>query len=181
LAVPIAYRDHVAQALMQIRTQDAEAFFRRKLQDVVEPTALFGLLDVLGVGRQIEEAQIELGQDLALRLRIQARNLGVSAARLFHAAWGLTVAKICGQEDVVYGTVLLATPQRSASAPRLIGLSVNTLPLRLRFQGVTAKELIEQTHQELAELLNYASGAGAALQRNCRRGASIQCVVQLST
>ena len=37
---------------------------------------------------------------------------------------------------------------------RMIGLFVNTLPLRLKLSGVTAKELVVQTARELGELLS---------------------------
>src|SRR5262249_44278271 len=103
----VPYRNHVAQALAYARTHDAEAFFRSKLGDVEEPTAPFGLLDVLGNGSSMEEAHQQLSPALARRARSQARHMSVSVATLFHAAWGLVVAHTSGQDDVVFGSVLL--------------------------------------------------------------------------
>src|SRR5690606_36657916 len=46
---PVPYRAHVIEACARAKTQDAETFFKAKL-DVDEPTAPFGLLDVHGDG-----------------------------------------------------------------------------------------------------------------------------------
>jgi len=159
------YRDHVAQALASAATHDAQAFFRAKLADVGETTAPFGLFDVHGDGSRIEELTEVLESDLALRIRAQARRLSVSAATLFHAAWALIVARTSGREDVVFGTVLLGRLQGTAGAQRVLGMFINTLPLRLRLQGVTTEELIRNTQRELVELLSHEQASLAVAQR----------------
>jgi amino acid adenylation domain-containing protein/thioester reductase-like protein len=165
LPASVPYRNHVAQALAYADKHDAEAFFRGKLQEVDEPTAPFGLLDVHGDGSRIEEAREELEASLAQRIRAQARRMGVSAATLFHAAWGLVTAHTSGRDDVVFGSVLLGRMQGSAGAQRTLGIFINTLPLRLRLRDVTAKELVEHTQRELVELLTHEQASLAAAQR----------------
>jgi amino acid adenylation domain-containing protein len=165
LPQPMAYRNHVAQALAHARTHDSEAFFREKLAQIDEPTAPFGLLDVHGDARRIEEAHQGLEPALARRVRLQARRLGVSAATLFHAAWGLVVARTSGRDELVYGTVLLGRLHGSAGAQRILGMFINTLPLRLSLQGVTAQQLLEQTQRELIELLNHEQASLAVAKR----------------
>ena len=165
LPPPVPYRVHIADVMAQGRQDDAKDFFRAKLAGVQEPTAPFGLLDVHADGAQSEEAHLTLDGDLPRRLREQARRLGVSAARLFHAAWGLVVAHTTGLQDVVYGTVLLAAQQRSRLSQRMVGMAVNTLPLRLRLEGLTVSELVEHTHRELGELLNHEQASLIVAQR----------------
>ncbi|RMN94522.1 hypothetical protein ALQ51_05142, partial [Pseudomonas cannabina] len=70
-----------------------------------EPTLPFGLLDVQGDGRSIEEAQQLLPDEVLRRLRSQARQLGVSVASLLHVAWGRVLAAATGHDRVVFGTV----------------------------------------------------------------------------
>jgi len=161
----VPYRSHVAQALAYACKHDAERFFRDKLGEINEPTAPFGLLDVHGDGSRIEEAREELESTWAQRIRVQARRLGVGAATLFHAAWGLVVAHTSGRDDVVFGSVLLGRMQGSAGAQRILGMFINTLPLRLRLRRVSAKELIEQTQQELVGLLSHEQASLAVAQR----------------
>jgi amino acid adenylation domain-containing protein len=155
LPLPVAYRDYVAQALTHVPTKEADVYFRSKLGDIDEPTAPFGLVNVHGDGGQIEEASRALDPALARKIRIQVRRSRVSAARLFHAAWAIVVALTSGRSDIVFGTVLLAARQRSARARRMLGMSVNTLPLRLRLHDLTVEGLVQHVCQELEELLNY--------------------------
>jgi len=165
LPAPLPYRTHVAQALAHAQSRDAETFFRSKLSEVDEPTAPFGLLDVHGDGSHIEEAQANLDPALAYRIRSQARQRGVSVATLFHAAWGLVLARTSGRDDVVFGSVLLGRLRGSAGAQQTLGMFINTLPLRLRLRGITAIELVEQTQRELVELLDHEQASLAVAQR----------------
>ena len=107
LPAPVPFRNHVAQARLGASQDEETEFFRRMLGDVNEPTAPFGLVDVQGDGSEIEEARLEVGEDLARRLRERVRNLGVSAASLCHLAWAQVLARVSGRDDVVFGTVLL--------------------------------------------------------------------------
>lgn len=165
LPVPIPYRIHVAQALAYSRANNAEAFFRGKLRDVEDTTAPFGLSDVYGDGSQIEEDRTTLDATIAKGVRAQARRLGVTAAALFHAAWGLVVSNTAGRDDVVYGSVLLGRMQGTAGAQRIHGMFINTLPIRLRLRRISVRDLVEQTQRELVELLQYEQVPLAVAQR----------------
>jgi len=159
------YRNHVAQALAYARTHDTAGFFRSKLAEVDEPTAPFGLLDVHGDGSQIEEARRQFDPELARRVRVQVRRLGVSAATLFHAAWALVVAHTSGREDVVFGSVLLGRLQGSAGAQHTLGMFINTLPIRLQLGAMDARRLLEQTQREIVELLGHEQASLSVAQR----------------
>jgi len=173
LPAAVPYRSHVARALDPERIIGAEAFFRAKLGDVDEPTAPFGLLDVRGEGARIDRADQAIEPTLARRIRSQARRLGVSAATLFHAAWALVVSRTSGRDDVVFGTVLLGRLQGSAGTQCMLGMLINTLPLRLRLDRISARELVEQTQRELVELLGHEQASLAAAQRCSGVGASL--------
>src|SRR6185437_14040417 len=165
LPAPVPYRNHVAQILGQARGEETEAFFRGKLGDVEEPTAPFGLMDVQGDGSQMESARQELPAPVARGIRLQARRLGVSVATVFHAAWALVLAHTSAREDVVFGSVLLGRLQSSAGAQRILGMFINTLPLRLQLREVTSQGLVEQTQRELIELLMHEQASLAVAQR----------------
>lgn len=163
LPAPAQFKNYVAQ--IPTNAREEEAFFRSKLGEVDEPTAPFGLLGVHGSVGDMGEDVYKLNPDLAGKVRLQARRYGVSSARLFHAAWALLLAHTCARDDVVFGTVVLAGTQRGTRSQRMLGMSVNTLPLRLRLRALTAQQLVEQTHQELLELLNYEATPLTVSQR----------------
>ncbi len=126
----------------------------------------FGLLDVHGDGSQIAEARQPVDADLARRLRDKARQLGISAAALFHAAFALVMARVSGRDDVVFGSVLSGRLQGVAGADRMVGMFINTLPVRLRLQNAKARQLVQDAQRELVELLAHEQ-ASLALAQHC--------------
>ena len=73
---------------------------------MTQPTTPFGLVDVQGDGRDVEEAVRAVEPLLADRVRQIARKLKTSVASLIHVAWAHVLAQATGQHDVVFGTVL---------------------------------------------------------------------------
>ncbi|HWX00232.1 non-ribosomal peptide synthetase [Collimonas sp.] len=165
LPAPLQFRNYVAQARLGGNTEIHENFFRELLGDVDEPTAPFGLLEVHGDGGGLEEGHVRLGATLSQRLRQQARQLGVSAASLCHLAWAQVLARVAGRSDVVFGTVLFGRMQGGEGADRMMGLLVNTLPLRLNIdtQGVAAS--VRHTHALLAQLMDHEHASLTLAQR----------------
>ena len=113
----------------------------------------------------IAEARLELDAGLAQRLRERARALGVSAASLCHLAWAQVLARVSGREDVVFGTVLFGRMQGGAGADRVLGLFINTLPVRIRVGEEGVEASVRRTHTLLAELLRHEHASLALAQR----------------
>ncbi|MBV4481744.1 non-ribosomal peptide synthetase [Pseudomonas khavaziana] len=158
------FRNYVAQARLGVSVAEHEQFFRDMLADVDEPTLPFGLQDVQGDGRAIEEAGLQLHAELAQRLRQQARQLGVSAASLMHLAWAQVVGLVSGRDDVVFGTVLMGRMQAGDGADRALGMFINTLPLRVDV-AAGASAAVKVTHARLSALLGHEHASLALAQR----------------
>ncbi|NIE77849.1 amino acid adenylation domain-containing protein, partial [Pantoea sp. Ap-967] len=162
---PVPYRNYVAQARLGISQAEHEAFFRTQLADIDEPTLPFGLNDVQGDGRDMQEAKLPLSAELASGLRRQARVLGISVASLFHLAWARLLSAASGQDRVVFGTVLLGRLQGGEGAERALGMFINTLPLRVDLAGVSLRDAAHATHQRLSALLAHEHASLALAQR----------------
>jgi amino acid adenylation domain-containing protein len=161
----LPFRNFVAQARLTVPREEHEAFFRRMLGDIDETTAPFGLANVHGDGRGIAEAWRALDATLAKRLRAQARVLGVSAASLFHLAWALVLARSSGRDDVVFGTLLFGRMHAGTGADRVLGLFINTLPVRLPVGTGSVESRVRGTHAVLTELLRHEHAPLALAQR----------------
>jgi amino acid adenylation domain-containing protein/FkbH-like protein len=164
LSDTLSYKSHVARAMAHALERDAEAFFRQKLGDVVEPTVPFGLTDVHGTRADIREDRVVLAQDLSDPIRQQARRFNVSAATLFHVAFGMLIARTSGCDSAVFGTVLMGRMTATERSDRMVGMFVNTLPLKLSIEA-KADELVLHTHRELIALLNYDQASLSLAQR----------------
>ncbi|RDS87331.1 non-ribosomal peptide synthetase [Pseudomonas fluorescens] len=162
LAAP--FRNYVAQARLGVSVDEHEQFFRAMLADVDEPTLPFGVQDVQGDGRAIEEAEQAVDAALAKRLREQARLRGVSAASLMHLAWALVLGRVCGRDEVVFGTVLMGRMQAGDGADRALGMFINTLPLKVDV-AADAVAALKATHGRLSALLGHEHASLALAQR----------------
>nr|WP_283099539.1 non-ribosomal peptide synthetase [Pseudomonas sp. MWU15-20650] len=162
-AVP--FRNYVAQARLGISETEHEGFFRQMLSDISEPTLPFGLQDVQGDARGIAEVSLPLAPALAQRLRAQARQLGVSAASLFHMGWAQVLGALAGKAHVVFGTVLMGRLQGSHDTDRALGIFINTLPFRVDVDSQDVRAGVKATHARLTTLLRHEHAALALAQR----------------
>ncbi|RSZ55173.1 amino acid adenylation domain-containing protein, partial [Massilia atriviolacea] len=170
LPAPVPYRNFIAHTL----TVDASAheqYFREQLSDIDEPTAPFGLLDVQGDGSQVEEAHAMLDDALALRIRESARRHGVTPAVVFHVAWAQVLGQCSGRDDVVFGTVLLGRMQGEEGSAQVMGMFVNTLPVRVSLAQATVAQAVDQAYRQLTDLLVHEQ-ASLALAQGCSGVAS---------
>ena len=165
LGAPLPFRNLVAQARLGVSQQEHEVFFRNMLGDIDEPTAPFGLLEVRGDGRGIEDAWLAVEAGLARQLRALARRLSVSAASLCHLAWARVMAALSGRDDVVFGTVLFGRMAGSEDSGRVMGLFINTLPLRISIGDEPVEASVQKTHALLAELMRHEHASLALAQR----------------
>ena len=162
-AVP--FRNYVAQARLGISEPEHENFFRQMLGDISEPTLPYGLQDVQGDARGISEVSLPLPAALSRRLRAQARQLGVSAASLFHMGWAQVLAVLAGKEQVVFGTVLMGRMQGSHDTDRALGIFINTLPFRVDVDAQDLRTGVKATHARLTTLLRHEHAPLALAQR----------------
>ncbi|GAB7260379.1 hypothetical protein DaDZ19_20460 [Dickeya ananatis] len=168
LSTPLPFRQFVALARQQTDAQAQQDYFQAQLGDIDVPCAPFGLLDSQGDGQdvgRIEECHLPLESELAQRLRAQSQHRGVTVASLFHLAWGRVVQATTGQDNVVFGTVLFGRMAGGEGADRVLGMFLNTLPLRLSLGQVSVEQALRQTQDSLADLLNVEHASLAEIQQ----------------
>ncbi|MDT9002463.1 amino acid adenylation domain-containing protein, partial [Paucibacter sp. APW11] len=131
------------------------AHFSAQLGSIDTPTAPFGLLDTQRSNARVEQCSIALDPAQASRLRELARANGVTPAVLFHLAWAQVLALCTGQEEVVFGTVLSGRMRNEQGISEVVGMLLNTLPVRISLQDIGTAQAIRHVHQQLVELSRY--------------------------
>ncbi|NWC11126.1 non-ribosomal peptide synthetase [Pseudomonas agarici] len=165
LPTPAPFRNFIAQTCLAESRAAHEFFFREMLGDIDEPTAPFDVLDINGDGHDALEVQHLVPDTLSRRLRSQARRHGVSAASVMHLAWALVLAKTTGRDSVVFATVLFGRLQGGEAADRVLGLFINTLPLRVDIGRLDTAASLRQTHDRLVQLLVHEHAPLSLAQR----------------
>uniref|UniRef100_UPI00037F048E non-ribosomal peptide synthetase n=1 Tax=Paenibacillus sp. OSY-SE TaxID=1196323 RepID=UPI00037F048E len=78
-----------------------------------------------------EHIDCELGKDLSVRLNEAAKRNLVTLSTLLQTTWGIMLQKYNGTGDVVFGGVVSGRPADMPGIEEMIGLFINTIPVRV--------------------------------------------------
>ena len=59
---------------------------------------------------------------------------------VIQGAWAILLGRLTGRADVVFGVTVAGRPPEIAGIERMVGLFINTLPLRLRLPACAAAD-----------------------------------------
>ncbi|MEV5838955.1 amino acid adenylation domain-containing protein [Nocardia sp. NPDC052112] len=80
----------------------------------------------------------------------------VTVNTVLQAAWGVVVAGIADRDDVVFGVTVSGRPPQLDGVDAMVGLFVNTIPVRVRFDAATTvSQLLTELQAEQAALLEH--------------------------
>jgi amino acid adenylation domain-containing protein len=125
------FRDYLKWLGEQDRPAAAAAW-TEALAGLDEPT-LLAPAPADGTGSP-EQLRFELGEELTARLTATGKRLGVTLNTLARGAWALVLRQLTGRQDVVSGATVSGRPPEIPDAGRMIGLFINTVPVRLRLR-----------------------------------------------
>ncbi len=126
------YRDYIAW----LRQQDlaaAETYWRDILRGFTSPT-------VVGINQRREtdttavfdQQDFEIDAATATALRQVGRQQGLTLNTIFQGAWALLLSRYSGEVDVVFGTTVSGRPAELRDVEHMVGLFINTLPVRVQ-------------------------------------------------
>ncbi|MEU8878302.1 amino acid adenylation domain-containing protein, partial [Streptomyces javensis] len=148
------YRDYLAWYGSRDRDAALEAW-REALAGVEDPT----LLTPADPGRQAvapQDVSQLLSESLTASLAERAREAGLTLNTVIQGAWGLLLARMTGRDDVVFGTTVAVRPPEIPGVESMVGLFVNTVPLRLRvLAGESLAALLTRLQDEQSRLLDH--------------------------
>ena len=123
------YRDYLAYLVAQDRAA-ATAAWREALAGLEEATRL-APQDRVRVPRVPEQIILELSETQTEALSHEARRQGVTLNTMLQAAWAILLGRMSGRDDVVFGVTVAGRPPELAGIESMVGLFINTLPLRV--------------------------------------------------
>jgi amino acid adenylation domain-containing protein/non-ribosomal peptide synthase protein (TIGR01720 family) len=125
------YREFIAW-LQQQDMSTAEAFWRTTLHGFTTPTSLrLRRLSGQAPGDEsYEQEQTRLSTSTTSALQSLARQHQLTLNTLVQGAWALLLSRYSDREDVVFGITVAGRPADLAGVEQMVGLFINTLPLR---------------------------------------------------
>ncbi|KZB80205.1 non-ribosomal peptide synthetase [Amycolatopsis regifaucium] len=153
LAPVTPYRDYLAW----VRESDQEAStaaWRDTLAGLPEPTLVAEDRPVpVQLPGQLWAA---LDETFAEALAARARECGATVSTMLQAVWGMVLAALTGRDDVVFGSVVSGRPAELPGIETMVGLFINTVPVRVRMRPrQTFAELVRRMQDEQVALLAH--------------------------
>jgi amino acid adenylation domain-containing protein/non-ribosomal peptide synthase protein (TIGR01720 family) len=81
--------------------------------------------------RRMGERRFQLDRERTQAVAAFCRRQRITPATLAQAAWGYLLSRMTGETEVVFGTTLSGRTPEIAGVERMVGLCINTLPVRL--------------------------------------------------
>ncbi|GAA4449301.1 non-ribosomal peptide synthetase [Phytohabitans houttuyneae] len=177
LPPPTRYRDYLAWLGGRDRAAATEAW-RTALDGLDEPTRL--VQAAASAPPRHEEVRVELPEDVTAGLAARARERGLTLGTVVQGAWGLLLGRLTGRTDVVFGTTVSGRAADVDGVESLVGLLINTLPVRMRWRpGQSLAAALGTLQAERAALLDHQHVGLAELQRMAGLGELFDTIVVL--
>ncbi len=124
--------------LAWLRRQDpakAEPFWREELAGFAAPNAI-GVLNAAPMSATCyEEHRLQLSREATADLQALAARCRLTFQTVTLGAWAVLLSRYSGAEDVVFGGVVSGRPASLPGVETMVGMFVNTLPVRARVEG----------------------------------------------
>ncbi|NEO30633.1 MAG: amino acid adenylation domain-containing protein [Symploca sp. SIO3C6] len=158
----ISYRNYIAW-LQQQNQEPSEKFWRQKLKGFTTPTPLTVgklLTNPETSDIRFREQKLQLTESTTAALQSFARQHRLTLNNLVQATWGLLLSRYSQETDVVFGATVSGRPPSIVGIESMVGLFINTLPMRIKVSADTPvltllKDL--QLQQIESEQYSYSS------------------------
>src|SRR5262249_41161626 len=85
---------------------------------------------------------------------------------LIQAAWAILLGRLTGRHDVVFGVTVAGRPPEIAGIEQMVGLFINTLPLRVKLpQAKPTRDLLNEIQDSQSSLIAHQHLGLAEIQQ----------------
>ncbi|WP_201406939.1 non-ribosomal peptide synthetase [Mycobacterium paraintracellulare] len=153
LPAPVPYRSFITWLSEQDRAA-AQAAWREVLAGFDTPT-LVGPSGRMGLGPR-GVAEFHVSAETSRLLGELARSCRTTVSTVLQAAWAQLLMWLTGQHDVVFGTAVSGRPTDLAGSESMVGLLINTVPVRATIGAeTTIADLLDQLQQAYTRTLDH--------------------------
>ena len=157
LPEPRPYRDYV-QWLKQQDMSEAEAYWREALRGLKGPTSPARKRGVASnqEAEIYEQQELQLSTETSAGVRAFVRRYQLTINTLVQGVWALLLSHHSNCTDVVFGATVSGRPASLKGVERMVGLFINTLPVRVHVRGEeTMLEWLKELQTQQVEMRQY--------------------------
>ncbi len=111
-------------------------------------------------------ADFRLTSDLTAALTTFVRARGLTLNTLIQGAWAHVLSVLSGRDDVIFGATVSGRPPEVPGVETMVGLFINTVPVRVRFvAGERVEEFLGRLQAEQVALLDVQFAGLAEIQQ----------------
>ncbi|ATL32469.1 amino acid adenylation domain-containing protein [Streptomyces formicae] len=171
-----SYGDYVAWVARQDK-EAARAAWRTELAGADEPTLVVPA-DPTRIPEFPEHVIADLPEDLSRGVTALARGKGLTANTVIQGAWALVLARLAGRTDVVFGSTTAGRPAELPGVESMVGLLINTLPVRVRLDGAeSVADLLTGLQERQTALIGHQHVGILEIQKLAGPGAVFDTLV----
>ncbi|MFF3750435.1 amino acid adenylation domain-containing protein [Streptomyces sp. NPDC002018] len=148
-----SYRDYLAWLNRQDK-QRARDVWRAELAGLDDPT----LVAPADLTRLPDSGFVltDLSEELTQGLVSLSRGHGLTLNTVVQGAWAVVLAQLTGRTDVVFGATVSGRPAELPGVESMVGLLINTLPVRVPLDGrQPAVEMLTALQERQAGLIDH--------------------------
>ena len=136
----------------------AEDYWEKYLKGYTEKASLPKINNVKANGEyKLEEESFSLDKDIMVKIEKLARENNTTLSTIMQTAWGIVLQKYNNTDDAVFGAVVSGRPHEIIGIENMVGLFINTLPVRIKCDSnKTFLELLNDAQQSAIELGKYS-------------------------
>ncbi|MFJ6392190.1 amino acid adenylation domain-containing protein [Streptomyces sp. NPDC091972] len=155
----------------------ARAAWRAELAPVDEPTLVISA-DRVTAPAEPQRVTYELDEELGRRLIALGRRRSLTLNTLLQGVWAVLLARLTGRNDVVFGTTVAGRPTELPGVESMIGLFINTLPVRVGLDGAQPMlEMLTDLQERQVALMSHQHLGLTEIQRLAGPGATFDTLV----
>src|SRR5215213_6580857 len=159
------YKNYIAW-LQQQDLRAAEAYWRETLAGFRAPTTLnvdrMRRSGTDGYGTRT----LRLDHSATANLHALGRSCQLTLNTLVQGAWAVMLSRYSAQKDVCFGAVVAGRPAELTGADEMVGLFINTLPVRTQFVGaVTVTNWLRELQAQQLRARNFQYSPLSEVQR----------------
>ena len=165
------YRDYLSFIAAQDHAASLQAW-REALSGLEEGTRLAPRSSQTQATVVPERMDLALDRPLTRSLVRLGREHALTLNTIVQTAFGVLLGRLTGRGDVVFGVTVAGRPAELSGAERMVGLFINTLPLRMRLAAeLPLVELLKRTQSAQSALMAHQHVGLAEIQRAAGFGA----------